>query len=366
MGLGQYRLKLARHFNRSTLIIILLAACLIAAGSLIIYQRYAANRASQQLPAVSQNNAQSYKAALTSFLILLKSSSQATKSAHRDLYNYLRSLDKSNFPSSQEIKQFAEANDIPKDYQYFFRECLPNYSRSLNGNGTIFNDPNIILSLPQQAKYKASVILNSNNLPVESMYQVVSPQGSPNRIVVSGAYTSPYNLPAGLVIDKGEVINPAVQDFDGLLEIWPDGRIQITHINALQNDLRTLRIKTSFSDYTEFMKIAEQAKLTILQSNLLINGGELLVKDEPSLKKLQRRVIFQTVDGGLHIYDSLGKEQTLFETAQYLKEHYSAERAINLETGTYSFCTIYKQNQLINRSNIKPGTIISNFIIIDF
>jgi hypothetical protein len=91
-----------------------------------------------------------------------------------------------------------------------------------------------------------------------------------------------------------------------------------------------------------------------------------MVKDDPLLKKLQRRVVFQTIDGGLHIYDSLDKEQTLFETAQYLKEHYHAQRAINLETGTYSFCTINKQNHLINHSNFKPGTVISNFIIIDF
>lgn len=353
-----------QRFSKSTIIIILLAIGFAGAVSFIIYQKYIANHTVRQ--PTNQNGAQSYKVAFVSFLTALKSSNVPMKSAHQDFYNYLRSIDKNDFPNAQELKQFADANDIPKDYQYFFKECLPAYAESASKTSTIFNDPHIILSLSRNATYKASLVLNSNNLPVEAMYQTLNPQGAPNRIVMSGAYTSPYNIPAGLTIDKGEVVNPVIQDFDGLLQIWPDGQLQITHINALQNNLKNLRIRSSYADYIDFMKQAEQTKLTVLQSNLLLNDGEVLVKDDPLLKKLQRRIIFRTSDGGLHVYDSLDKEQTLFEAAQYLKDHYHAQSAINLETGTYSFCTVNKQNQLINRSNFKPGTIISNFIIIDF
>lgn len=353
-----------RQFDKSRIVIILLSIGLVVAVGGIIYQRRAANQPAQH-PA-AQNMNQSYKAAFASFLTALKSSNVPAKDAHQELSNYIRSLDKSSFPNEQELKQFAATNDIPNDHKYFFNECLPAYSHSLGDGGMVFKDPHVILSLPYNAGYKARLILNSNSQPAESMYQALDPQGSQNRLVMSGAYSSPYNLPAGLTVDKGEVVNPAIQNFDGLLLVWPDGRLQISHINSLQSSLRSLRIKSSFPDYMNFLKMAEQERLSVLQSNLLINDGEILVKDDPGLKKLPRRVIFQTADGGIHVYDSSNQEQTLFETARHIREHYQAERALNLETGSYSFCTVNKQNQLNNRSNFKPGTIISNFIVIDF
>jgi hypothetical protein len=332
--------------------------------SYIGYQKFARNR--EQVAAVSPGGPGANKVPLTHFLTSLKVGKTSIREAHQELYAYLQTLNKSNFPSNQELKNLTETNDIPHDYLYFFKDCLPAYGRSLGSPSATLTDPHIVLSLPRQRRYKASIFLNKNGLPVESIGPAVNPQGSPNRIVLSGAYTSPFNLPAGLTIDQGITVNPALQDFDGLLQIWPDGHLQISHIEALQDSLKTLHIRTEFVDYLKFIQLAEQAKLTVIQANLLVNNGEVLVKDDRLLKKLQRRILFETADGGLHIYDSLDKEETLFESAQYLKDHFRAERALNLEAGSYSFCTINRDNHLTNRSNVKVGTILSNFIVIDF
>ena len=353
------------RINKSSIAITVLVLCLIAAIGFIVYQRY---RPTNVQPAQNSPRQQTSKSTVgfSSFLASLKNADASTKRAHQEFYRYLSTLDTTNFPTPQELQQLVQNNDVPHDYTFFFKECLPAYSRSLTGNSTVIKDPNIIVSIPANAQYKAALYVNTDNLPMEAAYNAVNPQGTDNRIVMSGTYTSPTRVPAGLTIDKGRVVNPAIQDFDGIIEIWPDGKLQITHIDALQNNLKSLRIRNSFTDYVDFMKAAEQLGLTVLQSNLLVNNGDILVKEDPLLKKLQRRVLFQTADDSIHVYDSLDKEQTLYETAQILKERYKAQRAINLETGSYSFCTINRNNKLINRTNAKPGTVISNLLILDF
>lgn len=355
-----------RGLNKSTVIIIVLAIGLVAALGVIVYQRYFTPRGPQASQRGSATSNPTSTVGFSSFLASLKNSDAATKRAHQDFYRYLSTLNANSFPTDQDLRQLLQNNDVPHDYAFFFKESLPSYSRSLTASGTPLKDQNIIVSIPSDSGYKASLFVNGDNLPMEAAYNAANPQATQNRLIISGAYTSPTRVPAGLTIDKGRVVNPVIQDFDGILEIFPDGRLQIAHVDALQNNLKGLRIRSSFQDYLEFMRLAEGSGLTVVQSNLLLNNGEVLVQDDPLLKKLQRRVLFQTADGSVHVYDSLDKEQTLFETAKILKERFRAHRAINFETGSYSFCTINRNNKLVNRTSAKPGTIISNFLIIDF
>jgi hypothetical protein len=335
----------------------------LSALSVVIYKDYNASKRS----ATSQvNSNNSYKDIFNSFFSSVAKGGNASKDVHRELFEYLKNLDKSSFPDEQELKQFTDKTDIPYDYAFFFKNCLPAYSNSLKKAGATFSDENILLSLPRDANYKATIFINRSNIPAEDLSRAVDSKGSPNRLVISGTYTSPFNLPVGLTIDNGEIINPAIQKFDGILIINSNGRIHITHIDDLQHDFRDLRIKSSFSDFKEFMDLAAKEKLTVIQSFLIINHGEITFEESPSKEKIRRRILFETEDKGIHIFDSFDKTLTLFEAAKYLKDNYRAVNAISLETGTFNFCTLYKGNHLTDCSELKKAAVLSNLLIFDF
>lgn len=356
--------------NKTTLAISLLSIGLLLALGMIAYQNFLLGRTKEKkdmskgaTPQNTRNN--TYKGVFSVFLSSLQKGNGSAKNSHEELFEYLKSLDRKSFPSSQELKQFADTNNIPYDYAFFFKECLPAYSSSFKESAGI-KDDNIILSLPKSSEYKTSLFVNYSNYPAENLSQTVDSQGSSNRLIISGTYSSPFNMPVGLTIKEGKVVNPVIQKFDGLLIIGPDGKIHLTHIDELRYNLKNLHIKTSFPDYMEFIDVATKDKLTVLQSHLIINNGMILFEDNPGQKKLRKRILFQTEDDGIHIYDSLGKEQSLFEAAKFVKDKYKAFRAVNLETGTYNYCTLYKNNKLINLSEFKNGVVISNLIVIDF
>jgi len=353
--------------NKPTVLIAVLAAALLLSIIVIVYQNLARKRANStsatRAPSGTQND---FRNVLSSFLSSLSKGDAATKQSHQDLSNYLRTLDTKTFPSAQELKSFVSAHDIPYDYSFFIKDCLPGYGESLRSGGSTLKDSNIILSLAAGANYKASLFVNSTNLPAEKLSQTVDVEGSGNRLVISGTYTSPSNMPVGLTIDRGTVINPAIQKFEGILVIHPDGRMFFTHIGELQSALRALNIRSSFSDYKEFIDNAGKEKLSVIQTQLVLNSGSILVDNDPAQKRYRKRLLFETSDGGIHIYDSFDRQLTLFEAAKHVKENYKATKAANLETGTYDFCTINRNNQLQNRSELKNGNVLSNLLIIDF
>jgi hypothetical protein len=353
--------------GRSNLVIAALAAALLAAVGFIVYQNFIGRRkpaptASRPSPVAGAGS----DAAFASFLASLPKGGDATKEAHRQLFSYMRSLDARSFPSGQVLKQLTDKAAIPHDYEFFFKGCLPAYSDSLKNGGRIFKDKGILLSLPEGANYRAGLLINKDNLRAEDMGQLVDVKGSANRLVVSGTYTSPFNMPAGLTIDKGDIINPAIQKFDGLLLISLDGKMLLTHVDDLQVKLRSLRIRDSFPNYVEFTDLAATEKLSAIQLFLLINAGEITFEDGPGQEKMRRRVLFQTADNGLHIYDSLSTPLTLYEAAKYVKENYKAVKAGSLETGVYNFCSLYSGGRLIDCSELKKGVILSNLLVIDY
>lgn len=353
--------------NRSGLVIVALAAALLAAVGFIVYQNFVGRRKpTQAVPGPKPATGAAVDGAFGSFLGALSKGGDSTKEAHRELFRYMRSLDARSFPNEQELKQLTDKTAVPRDYEFFFKECLPAYSSSLKSGGRIFKDKGILLSLPEGMNYRASLLVNRDNLRAEDLDQLVDVKGASNRLVISGTYTSSFNLPAGLAIDKGEVINPAVQKFDGLLLIGLDGKMLLTHADDLQINLRSLRIRDSFPDYVEFTDLAARERLSVIQLFLLISGGEITFEDSPGQEKVRRRVLFQTADKGLHVYDSLTAPLTLFEAAKYVKENYKAVKAVSLETGVYNFCSLYSGGRLTDCSEMKKGIILSNLLVIDF
>jgi hypothetical protein len=76
--------------------------------------------------------------------------------------------------------------------------------------------------------------------------------------------------------------------------------------------------------------------------------------------------LFSTEDGGIHVYDSLKKPQTLFKTAKTINEKFHAVSAINLETGPNNLCQVKTGNKLVQYGEPQPGATVTNVIVIAY
>jgi len=324
-----------------------------------------------ELPNLFNNNQTqkplNYKSTINSFVTNLNADKNSNLTSHRNLYNFLQSNLGNNQISNEEIKNYIETIDIPYDYKYFFNTCIPAYFSYKGHYGKVISDNNIIVSLPRNKKYTAQFVFNKNNASTEKILNQLEPCESKNRIILTGTYTSPFAIPTGLCIINGEIINPALQKWNGLLILNKDRQLNIYSADDLTVDFKDLKIKTNYNDYIDFVEKLKQDKLSVIQSHLILYKGNVLIENNPQEKKFRRRIIFQTADNSIHIYDSFDKEVTLFDIATSLHADFKAVSAINLDMGTYNFCKLFTNNTLSkNYSELGKNIIISNFMTIDY
>jgi hypothetical protein len=265
------------------------------------------------------------------------------------------------------FKAYINKQKIPYDYRYFFKECLPRYLEEETYSSPL-RDKNIIAFFPAHSDYQAKIIFNTEELPLYAFQNRLKKSDLRNRLIVTGTYTSPFNTPVGLTINQGKVLNPALQKWDGILVIDYNGKAHITDINHLMYNFTLFDIRNSYKDYLTFFQIAQVNKLTIIQSHLIISNGNILI-DKQNLKreKFRRRVIFQTKDNALYVYDSFKQRLTFYKLAQILKNKYNAKIALNLDMGTYNYAVLYENNrEKKNYSELGSRVILSNFLVIDY
>jgi hypothetical protein len=306
--------------------------------------------------------------AISNFLNDLQNPTKNQWLNHQHLADYLTTINNKSKPLSSKYQQLIKGKQIPFDYQYFFKEGMPNYIANLNSASVkpLKHDA-IITSIPINSSYQASVSFNYTNANTSTFEASIPKSTRQQRITVTGAYTSPYNMPVGLAIDKGKVVNPALQKWDGLIIINQHGQLFLNHIKQLNYQFKQYNINSSLNDYHGFLQLAKQEKLTVLQSHLLINNGQLLVDNKPNQKKFRRRIIFQTPDMGIHLYDSQKEVLSFYEAASYLKDNFDAIIAINLDMGTYNLGKRYSDGTLIeDLSHLGNNVVLSNLISIDY
>lgn len=343
---------------------------LVAIAGVILYQQFARPNASLKdiisnpMPSNTPKY-ENYQAAFDDFLMALQQPKNLSE-AHENLAGYLSSLAPRELPTQAELDKYLKNAQVPPDYQYFFRECLSNFVQPASRIGREFRGENILVSLPKGSTYRASYFVNKKALPFNQIGDLIDLKGSNYRLVVSAIYTSPLGMPVGLNIMDGAVINPAIQKFDGLILIDKDGQISLTHIDELEYNLKSYRIRSSLEDYQNFLQKARRDGLSVLQSHLILDHGNILIQDNAKGRKSRRRILFESSDGGLHIYDSFEKKLTLFEAAKYLKDNYEAQLAVNLDMGDFNFCTLNTPERFKNYSELKSGTVLSNLLVIDF
>lgn len=279
--------------------------------------------------------------------------------------DFLSILKQNEMPTISSYERYLSKKNIPADMKYFFSFCLSNYISSQSNGFSKIIDKDIIFSTNTNLIKEIKILFNSDQKTTETFINQISKKE--NTIILSGTYTSPLSVPAGLAINKAVIINPFIQNWDGLLIISPQNNVLFQNIKRLNYNNRNFNITNNANDFREFINVTSKENLQIIQSHLLINSDSIIVEDDASKGKARRRVIFETTDNGLHIYDSQDKLLTLFEVAVFIRNNFHAVNALNLDMGDYNFCRIYKNgNMTKDYSTFSKTKSISNFIVIEF
>ena len=177
------------------------------------------------------------------------------------------------------------------------------------------------------------------------------------RILVTGAYSSGDRFaPEGFVLHRGDARLARLQGWDGLLLIDGDGRASLHDVSDVRHDGRRWNLRDREARRA-FLEQARREGLSAVQSHLLINDGALDVKNAPGAPRFRRRLLFETRDGRIGVYDSSPRMMTLYEAAAALKEGVDPRFALNLDMGNYDFCETQspegsKLCGLLNRAGI--------------
>ena len=295
-----------------------------------------------------------------SFLKNLEEQHLPPADQHERLYKVLRRLDEGHLGN---LRKNAE---IPYDYRYFFQEVVPTFLHHHDQPQTHTGQKGQILATFSQESAYVAKLLRVSGPDARILNGTRKVRGYPKRLEMTAAETSDFLYPAGLFVVDGKVLNPVIQNWNGLVILDDSGRLHIRHIDNLEYEFRQFRIKQSHQDYLDFLKLAERQDFSIFQSPLLINDGHIDVSQD-NTKRFRRRVIFQDQYEAISIYDSFEKELTLDETAYILREQYGAMYAINLDMGPYGYCGRYENDQRVALYGGKGKHVqLSNILIFHY
>ena len=154
-------------------------------------------------------------------------------------------------------------------------------------------------------------------------------------ITVTGAYTgtdtrrSGAHMPVGFLLRDGEVINRNGGRMDGVLLVDEDGA-RITRRDVIGIDSAEGRVA--------FAEGAAGRPVSLLQSHLLISEGELDIHEVEDAPRFTRRILIET-EAGMGIWQS-AQPLTLYAAAVAVEEACAPRMALNLDMGSYDYCTL--------------------------
>ncbi len=294
------------------------------------------------------------------FLNNLRDENTPNYDEHRRLYKTLHTLEK------EHLGDIQKNSKVPYDYQFFFQEVVPVFlQNSFQSQNPIEGKGAILGTFPRDEEYAAKLLLLSG--PESRILKGTRRiKAYPKRLEMTATYTSEFQHPTGLFAIDGEIINPVLQKWDGLVILDASGKLHIKDIHTLEYQFRRFDILRSYQDYLDFLKLVEELKLSIFQSHLIVKHGALDASPEGQ-KRFRRRVIFQDHNYAVAIYDSFDKHLTLYELAEILTTHYHALDAVNLDMGPYGYCGRYENNKRLRLYGGKGENVqLSNIIIFNY
>lgn len=164
-------------------------------------------------------------------------------------------------------------------------------------------------------------------------------------LLVTAAYTGTDKRegdrpkPVGVFVNGSEAVSLELARMDGLLVVEADGTARISTVadawvGGARHDLTSLAGRRSFAE------AAREAGASALQSHLLIRDGRLDLRPVADAPQAVRRVLFQTEDGALGIWQSGARALTLHAAAEELQRAQAPVMALNLDMGGHDFCEL--------------------------
>ena len=169
-----------------------------------------------------------------------------------------------------------------------------------------------------------------------------APPVEPDLLTVTGAYTATDRRddarpkPVGLFVRAGEVVSREYVRFDGVATVEA-GRLAIHYRRAVELGERRFDLEAA-EDRAAFLDMAAARDASVFQSHLLIISGRVDTRPVDGAPVFRRRILFQTEDGGVGVWDSSPGALTLDEAAREVQARFKPAMALNLDMGSYDFC----------------------------
>lgn len=294
------------------------------------------------------------------FLKNLRKGQLAPVTEHKRLYALMKHL------QADRLGNVRQSPNVPYDYAFFFKEVVPEFLAPQEAAGRdITADANILESFRPGEDYVAKLLrLKGPKSRIVAGTRVLDDY--PKRLEMTGTYTSEFNFPTGLFVVDGQVLNPVLQKWDGLVILDGKGKLYIKHLDFLEFGFRPFDISRSYQDYLDFLELAKDENLSIFQSHLLIHNGRIDVSPD-SQRRARRRAIFQDASNTIFIYDSLDWQPTLYEMSEVLKRRYGATKAVNLDMGPFGYAARYENGKRAEIYLGKGRNIeLSNIIVFNY
>lgn len=183
---------------------------------------------------------------------------------------------------------------------------------------------------------RVALLLLPDDLPL------AAPPAEGLRLIVTGAYTGTGTrtqgapMPVGLFLRRGELVNRNLGRMDGVLLIDPaDGGLQLQHRTRVELDGRSFDLR-DIDQRHAFADAAARRGLSVMQSHLLIDGGELDVQPQEGAPVYVRRFLF-TDAHGFGVWQSPAP-MTLRDAAEAVAAALAPRMVLNLDMGSYDFC----------------------------
>jgi hypothetical protein len=161
------------------------------------------------------------------------------------------------------------------------------------------------------------------------------------RLIITGAYTGTMPRedgkpkPVGLFLRDGQVVSREYGRMDGLL--IGGGKPHLFHAERFSLDGHQANLDRP-TDRAEFLEHAARARLSALQSHLVIDRGQVDVRPRDGAPSFRRRMLFTRLDGSWGVFDTAANRLTLHEATQALANAHAPWMALNLDMGGFDYC----------------------------
>jgi len=210
----------------------------------------------------------------------------------------------------------------------------------------------------------------------EKIYERYNDWKSGKKIIsyCAGPYTAQnYNVPQGLTIDDGNLVNRDIdKDLDGLIIVERVGGVRVADLEKPSSQCinlvsinRKLNPRNSSSEKNKFIKWARDENATVFQTNLMYFKNEKKFRNVSATAN--RRIFVLGIDNGqvVHIIFNITPDVSLTKISKEIYQHLNNKNnfkvigILNFDTGMYDIFQAFNQDGTED-TNLRGTTPVSD------